>query len=334
MATPFCSCGTTAVVLSMMAASVPWAPVVAFMVASPLTSPDELFLSAGLFGWPFALTFFVGSVVLGLVGGIVAFVAERAGVLEGQARFAAPTSLAAPAFAAPALAAAALADPVIARAETSARSAGGSCCASPRSASPLGIGPGAANVAEFDAIDRWRLRAFAGETWQMARVMVPLFLGFAMIGYAIVALIPTAWITTLLGGSNPLSIVLAATLGIPFYISTEASLPLVASLMHGGLGAGPAMAFLVTGAGTSAAAIAGGLLIARWRCSRSWSASCGSARSGSASPRRRSGSEPGGRGALAANPSGGLRAANLSRAHTARDRIRRGGQPVRSEIAP
>jgi uncharacterized membrane protein YraQ (UPF0718 family) len=35
--------------------------------------------------------------------------------------------------------------------------------------------------------------------------------------------------------------------------------------MHGGLGAGPAMAFLVTGAGTSAAAIAGGLLIARWR---------------------------------------------------------------------
>jgi len=260
VATPFCSCGTTAVVLSMMAASVPRAPVVAFMVASPLTSPDELFLSAGLFGWPFALTFFVGSIVLGLAAGVVAFLAERARLLEGQARFAVPTALAAPV-----LATAALAAPVVARAETSARPAGGSCCATTRSASPLGIGPGAANVAEFEATDRWRLRAFAGETWQMARTMVPLFLSFAMIGYAIVALVPTAWITTLLGGSNPLSIVLAATLGIPFYISTEASLPLVASLMHGGLGAGPAMAFLVTGAGTSAAAIAGGLLIARWR---------------------------------------------------------------------
>ncbi|MGZ8513811.1 MAG: permease, partial [Candidatus Limnocylindrales bacterium] len=54
VATPFCSCGTTAVVLSMIATTAPWAPIVAFMVASPLTSPDELFVSAGLFGWPLA----------------------------------------------------------------------------------------------------------------------------------------------------------------------------------------------------------------------------------------------------------------------------------------
>jgi uncharacterized membrane protein YraQ (UPF0718 family) len=35
--------------------------------------------------------------------------------------------------------------------------------------------------------------------------------------------------------------------------------------MQAGMGAGPAMAFLVTGAGTSLGAISGGLLIARWR---------------------------------------------------------------------
>ena len=40
------------------------------MVASPLTSPEELFYSAGLFGWPFAIAFFVSSILLGLVGGI------------------------------------------------------------------------------------------------------------------------------------------------------------------------------------------------------------------------------------------------------------------------
>ncbi len=44
VATPFCSCGTTAVVLGMMASTIPWAPIVAFMVASPLTSPQELVL--------------------------------------------------------------------------------------------------------------------------------------------------------------------------------------------------------------------------------------------------------------------------------------------------
>ena len=51
VSTPLCSCGGgIAVALSMMAVSIPWGPLVAFITASPLTSPDELFYSAGLFG--------------------------------------------------------------------------------------------------------------------------------------------------------------------------------------------------------------------------------------------------------------------------------------------
>ena len=87
--TPFCSCGTTAVVLGMMASTVPWAPIVAFLVASPLTSPQELFYSAGLFGWNFAIAFFVASILLGLVGGAIASFAESRGWLANQARMAA-----------------------------------------------------------------------------------------------------------------------------------------------------------------------------------------------------------------------------------------------------
>jgi uncharacterized membrane protein YraQ (UPF0718 family) len=45
----------------MMASTIPWAPIIAFMVASPLTSPQELFYSAGLFGWDFAIAFFAAS---------------------------------------------------------------------------------------------------------------------------------------------------------------------------------------------------------------------------------------------------------------------------------
>lgn len=85
--TPLCSCGTTAVVLGMMAGMMPWAPVIAFMIASPLTSPQELLYSAGLFGWPFALTFFVASILLGTMGGLLAHLLERRGWLAGQARF-------------------------------------------------------------------------------------------------------------------------------------------------------------------------------------------------------------------------------------------------------
>ncbi len=59
-----------------------------FMVASPLTSPEELVYSAGLFGWPFAWAFFISSILLGLAGGLVASILDNRGWLAGQARFA------------------------------------------------------------------------------------------------------------------------------------------------------------------------------------------------------------------------------------------------------
>lgn len=257
VATPFCSCGTTAVVLSALATSVPWAPIVAFMVASPLSSPDELVLSAGLFGWPFALLFFGSSIALGVAGGLAAHVAEGAGLLRNQARFMERLE------AAPAVSAVAAVSAVTPAVEVGSPAPACGCGSRTPAAS---MGPGAASVAEFRPWwERRRLDQFARETALMGRKMLVLFVGFAAIGYAVIGLIPTAWMTTLLGGSSPLSVVVAATAGIPFYISGEGSLPLVASLMHGGMGAGPAMAFLITGAGTSVGAISGGLLIARWR---------------------------------------------------------------------
>lgn len=62
-----------------------------------------------------------------------------------------------------------------------------------------------------------------------------------------------------------LAVPLAALIGIPVYLNTDGSRPLVATLMDGGMGAGPALAFLITGAGTSVGAISGMLLIARRR---------------------------------------------------------------------
>ena len=91
--TPLCSCGTTAVVLGMMASVISWAPIVAFMVASPLTSPQELVCCAGLFGWPFAIAFFVASILLGLLGGVAAALAESRGWLQNQTRLPCPCYL-------------------------------------------------------------------------------------------------------------------------------------------------------------------------------------------------------------------------------------------------
>jgi uncharacterized membrane protein YraQ (UPF0718 family) len=253
VATPFCSCGTTAVVISMLAASVPWAPIVAFMVASPLSSPDGFVLSAGLFGWPFATYLVLSSIVLGIAGGVVACVAEGAGLLENQARFLDKT-------------AAAELEPAVASAVEPAAASGCGCGSAPNAPLRPSIGPGAASVAEFRRpfYVRWRFDQLWAELRGGAPKMVLMFIGFAAVGYAAIGIVPTAWMTALLGGSSPLSVVAAATAGLPFYL-TDGSLPLVASLRQGGMGAGPAMAFLITGAGTSIGAISGGLLIARWR---------------------------------------------------------------------
>jgi uncharacterized membrane protein YraQ (UPF0718 family) len=234
--TPFCSCGTTAVLVGMMASSTPWAPLVAFMVASPLTSPSEFALSAGLFGWVFAAVFFIGTIVLGFASGGVAALLDRSGWLKGQARI---------------------------QSDRSSCSAGS--CGVPE---PVGvsIGPGAASIAEFPTFrKRWKIDELISELLTTGRKLVLFFLGFTFVGYLAIEAIPTDWLTLYLGGDSFLSVPLAALLGIPAYINTEASLPLVSTLIDGGMGAGPAMAFLVTGAGTSVGAISGLFVIARAR---------------------------------------------------------------------
>jgi uncharacterized membrane protein YraQ (UPF0718 family) len=204
--TPLCSCGTMAVILGMMAGMMPWAPVVAFLVSSPLTSPQELVYSAGLFGWPFALSFFVASIVLGLAGGLAASMMESRGWFANQARFVKE------------------------------------CCA----------------VATQRVTSKVTPALFLTETFRAGRRLL-------FVGYFLNGLIPADWVPTLFGGGKVYSVPLAATLALPFYINTEASLPLVRALLDGGMSQGAALAFLITGAGTSFGALAGALTVARWR---------------------------------------------------------------------
>ncbi len=106
---------------------------------------------------------------------------------------------------------------------------------------------------------------FWSETLSTGQRLVVMFFGFAFIGYFLNGLVPTAWVAAVFGPGHVYSVPLAATLGLPLYINTEASLPLVRALLDGGMSQGAALAFLITGAGTSIGAVAGALTIARWR---------------------------------------------------------------------
>jgi uncharacterized protein len=259
VATPLCSCGTTAIVLGMMASTMPWAPIVAFMVASPLSSPEGMIYSAGLFGWPFAVYSFAASIVLGLAGGCAAAILEKKGYLRGQARFSEP--LAAPTCG--------CSEPAPAKAPvfTALRvPASPSLALAPAGASPASCGCGSAPPEPAPSSTmKDKFLALPGEAWLVARKLMPMFDGFAFIGFLLNGLVPSSWIGALFGRGHAYSVPLAATIGLPLYLNAEASLPMARALLDSGMSQGAIMAFLIAGSGTSMGAIAGALTIARWR---------------------------------------------------------------------
>lgn len=339
VATPLCSCGSTAVILGMMASTMPWAPIVAFMVASPLSSPEGMVYSAGLFGWPFALAYFGASILLGLVGGAVTSFAERRGWLANQSRFdsqptpkknqtlakskAAASCCAAPL--APAVSAANSERGSLIFGSPSAQTlaeilqpSGGCDCSTPDSvdlaiptltcgcsaselsqptnsappccgsipapitsepsmpscecSTPVPLEPVTPVSSFVDSSEpaqtgkfKFDWVAFLKETWAVSKKLMFMFVGFAFIGYFLNGLIPSEWIGKIFGGGSIYSVPLAAVLGLPLYINSEASLPLVSAMLENGMSQGAAMAFLITGAGTSIGALGGALTIARWR---------------------------------------------------------------------
>lgn len=306
VATPLCSCGTAAVVLGMIASKATWAPIIAFMVSSPLTSPEGLFYSAGLFGWPFALALYLASIILGLAGGWVAAFAESRGWLDNQIRL--PTTETAghanlanrpiptpnPAF----------------RLEMAGVMPGtleAACCGaiSIQQAVPCGCGQAdagyrdepsgqalnsgqllaisypprrfvvnsglqswiktARHAAESSLANHVLLARVLKEFYINGKYLLVMFTGFAFIGYFLNGLIPASWISAVFGGDKIYNVPLAATLGLPFYINSETSLPLIRALLDNGMSQGAALAFIIVGAGTSIGAVSGAMTIARWR---------------------------------------------------------------------
>ena len=234
VSTPLCSCGGgIAVALSMMAVSIPWGPLVAFIIASPLTSPDEVVYSAGLFGWPFALTYFVAAASAGIGGGFLAHSFEGKGWFVNQARY--------------------KPKPVNNCCATTSPSDDTSCCTTERA------------DASISHTKRKKAAAYLTEVWIVGRRLLLTFFIASFLGYFLGNLVPARWISQLFGSGKGWSVPLGALLGIPFYLNISSSLPIARAFMAQGATPGAAMAFLLIGAGTSMGAVAGMLTIVRWK---------------------------------------------------------------------
>lgn len=88
--TPICGVGVLPIVAGLLGAGVPLAPVMAFWLASPVTDPGMLAITAGTLGLPFAVGKTVFACLIGIAGGAATAALVRAGAFEaplkGRAR--------------------------------------------------------------------------------------------------------------------------------------------------------------------------------------------------------------------------------------------------------
>lgn len=244
--TPFCSCGTMAVVIAMLASTLPWAPVVAFMVSSPLMSPGEFVVASGVMGIGFSVALLVASILIGLGAGWAADWLEKRGFLKNQARFSG----------APAKAACSC-ENVSTRSDETASTeelTTGSCGCS-----------GSGQTKSQEGSDPLRLKKLIRTIVALSPRLLAYFAAFALIGKFFILLFPSEWWLGLFGTGKFYGVPLAATLGLPLYLNGDVAMPLIKSFMDAGMSQGAALAFTISGAGTCLGAVAGALTIAKRR---------------------------------------------------------------------
>jgi uncharacterized membrane protein YraQ (UPF0718 family) len=90
-------------------------------------------------------------------------------------------------------------------------------------------------------------RRLVGETWTATTMVIKFMLLAWFVGALVKLYVPEEWITGILSGDNPWSIMTAAFLGVPVYTSNLAAMPLVGGLLVLGMHPAAALAFLIAG---------------------------------------------------------------------------------------
>ncbi|MGQ9853923.1 MAG: permease, partial [Candidatus Oleimicrobiaceae bacterium] len=102
-----------------------------------------------------------------------------------------------------------------------------------------------------------RDRVEAGEwftaTWGYAKQILPLLFSGVLIAGALLGrpgqegLIPSRWVSTLVGGNSLAANLFAAVVGAFMYFATLTEVPILQGLLGNGMGQGPALALLLAG---------------------------------------------------------------------------------------
>jgi uncharacterized membrane protein YraQ (UPF0718 family) len=211
---PLCSCGVLPIVITLLEAGSPLGPAMALLVSSPIADPSSIALNYAALGLSLTIAKVVGALFMGLFAGLGAHYLTKAGYLDEDFFSGGPRK--------------------------------GYCDAKVDKASPRKV--------PIDTVLADRKLPFFFARAKDTVLIVGKYVLIALVIQGIIeTYVPANFIYSLAGGDGPTAIVGAVLLGLPLPVNGLSAVPIVKGLMHSGrgMGAGPAVAFLMAGPATS-----------------------------------------------------------------------------------
>jgi uncharacterized membrane protein YraQ (UPF0718 family) len=103
---------------------------------------------------------------------------------------------------------------------------------------------------------RNRSRAFTSSILHLTETVGLYFVVGVILAALLETLVPSAWVSSLLGTGRWYGVLVAGVLGVPFYACGGGAVPLIAGLSTQGMSAGAALAFFLAGPATRVTALA------------------------------------------------------------------------------
>ncbi len=272
--TPFCSCSTIPLLVGLRKSRAPFAGMVSFLLTSPILNPMIIIIFFGFFGFVPTLLYagiaLIFAIVVGYILDRLGFEkyfkdssianydegasccgTERAdssccsGATENTSRCETADDETSCCEATKEETGCDCAAPVAeASCCSSATSEEGSCCDAPDMSFKTQEG-----TTLQKHIKVWKY-ALKDAWYQFKKITLYLLVG-AGIGSFIYGFVPEEFLVQVAGEQNPFAVPIAAILGVPMYIRTEAVLPLANMLIGQGVGLGTMVALIIGGAGAS-----------------------------------------------------------------------------------
>lgn len=251
--TPFCACGTTAVIIGMLTTALPWGAIMAFLTSSPLMSPDGFIMITGILGIRFALGLTAASLLIGISSGLITNVIEsKTNFLDNQTRYSEASKESKVVCK---CLESSVNIPILAFDAIFREGDEFYCC---DDAKMEEYGMTTKNDIGFRILEKFKLKQLSSELIELGVKQILFFyMIFVAIGYLINSFVPMSIISVLFGKNSLFAIPLATLIGFPLYLTTESGVPIIQSMLKSGAGEGAMLAFMISGPATSAWVIAG-----------------------------------------------------------------------------